>query len=115
MPNPMPARIGLTLYRGDSRVWTDTFVLPSGTPFDLTGYTATAEVRADAEASQVMAVFDVELTDPAAGVLVMSLSPQESAKLKPPRAYWDLQLVSPDGYVRTYLAGPVQVIGDLSR
>jgi hypothetical protein len=114
MGDPMPATVTLAIYRGDSRVWTDVLTV-AGEPMNLTGYTATAQIRASAVASAVMAVIDVEIPNPLDGTLIRTLTPEESAKLVPPRAYWDLQLVSPAGYVRTYLAGPVKVVGDVSR
>ncbi len=120
---PLPARVPITLYRGDTRVWDDTFSL-DGEPMPLDGYTFSCQVRDQPERSdraydpgaQPMAVIEVDVLDAAAGRIRRTLTHDESAKLVPGRAYWDLQLIrAADGYVRTYLAGPVTIVGDVSR
>lgn len=122
MAEPLPARLPLTLYRGDSRVWDNTFTLDDE-PMDLTGYTFLAQIRHvrstgdhdEEDGSPVMATMTVTVLDAPAGRIRLELTPEESRKLVPPQARWDLQLIKPDGFTRTYLAGPVRVIRDVSR
>jgi hypothetical protein len=119
--DPLPADSPLTLYRGDTRIWEDTFrhkVVPpatGGDPMDLTGYTFLAQVRATQESTAVMATIDVALVDAPGGVIRRTLTAVQARLLVPGNAFWDLQLTAPDGAVRTYLAGKVKVKPDVSR
>lgn len=113
MAEPLPATSKLTLYRGDTRVWTDVFT--DGTePYDLTGHTFVAEIRADRNRGSVVATIDCVVTDAAGGVVQRTLTSTEADKLGDDgtRLYWDLQSTDADGVVRTWLAGPVIVKGD---
>jgi hypothetical protein len=118
---PLPAPAKLTLYRGDTRVWEDTFrhapVPPAtvGDPVDLTGYEWLAQIRATEDTAEVMATIDVEIVDAEAGTIRRTLTAAEADKLVPGTAHWDLQAIHPDGVVRTYMAGRVRVLGDVSR
>lgn len=118
---PLPAKSPLKLYRGDTRVWEDVFrrapVPPAtvGDPVDLTGWVWLAQIRATEDAAEVMATIDVEVVDAAAGTIRRTLTAAEADKLVAGTAHWDLQATDPDGVVRTYLAGQVRVIGDVSR
>jgi hypothetical protein len=113
MADVMPVSVPLRLYRGDTRVWEDTFSV-DGDPMDLTGYTFLAQIRATADA-EPMAILDVEVLDAAAGTLRRTLTATEADKLVPGRAVWDFQITSAAGYTRTVMAGPVTVVADVSR
>lgn len=114
MADVLPVQVPLKLYRGDTRVWQDTFHV-DGAPMPLTGYTFLAQIRAAADDAEPMAVLEVEALDAAAGTLQRTLTATEADKLVPGRAVWDFQLTSADGYTRTVMAGPVVVIADISR
>ncbi len=112
---PLPAKASLTLYRGDTRVWDDQFT-KDGQPMDLTGYTFACQIRSSPDSDDVQAVIDVAVLNAAQGKIRRTLTTTESRKLIAGRAYWDLQLVrTSDQFTRTYLAGPVKVVGDVSR
>lgn len=114
MADPLPAKVPLTLYRGDSRTWQDTFTLDD-VPLDLTGYEFLCQIRTGPSLDVVSAV-EVEVLDAEAGQIRRALTATEARKLVPPRGVWDLQLIrTSDGFTRTYLAGQVTVIGDVSR
>jgi hypothetical protein len=118
---PLPVKVRLTLYRGDTRVWQDTFRFAPespdevGEPVNLTGYEFIAQIRATPDTTEVMATIDVVVTDPAAGLIKRTLTAEESAKLAVGTAYWDLQATTSSGEVRTFMAGAVKVLGDVSR
>jgi len=114
MADVLPAQVALRLYRGDTRVWEDTFSV-DGAPMDLTGYTYLAQIRATADAEEPMAVLDVEVIDAVAGQLRRTLTATEADKLVPGKAAWDFQITSADGYTRTVLAGQVVILADVSR
>ena len=121
MAEPLPAKVNLTLYRGDTRVWTDIFtetVADAVVPKDLTGYTFLSQIRDDKNRGEIVATIAVEADDPAAGTIVRTLTAEEADKLPgeepgqaAPVLYWDLQSTK-DGMVRTWMAGSVKVKGD---
>jgi len=113
MADVMPVSVPLKLYRGDTRVWEDTFSV-DGAPMDLTGYTFLAQIRANPDA-EPMAVLDVQVLDAAAGKIRRTLTATEAAKLVPGKAQWDFQITSADGYTRTVMAGGVVITADVSR
>jgi hypothetical protein len=121
MAEPLPAKVPLKLYRGDTRIWEDTFrtapVAPAtvGAPIDLTGYSFLAQIRVTSDATVVMAVIGVEIIDGPAGRIRRTLTAAEAKKLVVGTAYWDLQVTRPDGFVRTYMAGMVRILSDVSR
>lgn len=101
--------------RGDDwehtlRFWTDA---SKTTPLVLTGRTYTAQLRQSPE-SEVAADLEVDATDLATGVIVLTLAHADTADL-PARSYvWDLQEVA-SGVVTTLLAGRVHVAKDVTR
>lgn len=122
---PLPATVKLTLYRGDTRVWTDvieentgTETAPVWTPKDLTGHTFLAQIRSDRNRTDpVVATIAVEAVDAPNGVITRTLTATEADKLGSDgsRLFWDLQITrTSDGFRRTYMAGPVTVKGDAS-
>jgi hypothetical protein len=107
-----PGTFDLDLYRGDTfgfqaRLWEDT---PGGTPTDLTGATAKAEIRDESGGSFVV-VMDCVVALP--NVVDVSLTGALSSTL-PPEGVWDLQVTWPGAVVRTVLAGAVTVTGDVT-
>jgi hypothetical protein len=125
MPEPLPANAPLTLYRGDTRIWTVTVESNTGTDAapvwaatDLTGYTFLSQIRVDRNrAGPVVATIAVTATDAPNGVLRLELTSTEADKFPSDgaRFYWDLELTrTSDGFRRTYLAGAVRVMGDVS-
>lgn len=120
---PLPADYPLVLYRGDTRVFditlernTGTAEVPVWAPVDLTGHTFDAEIRTAKDDTAVLAEIAVASTAPTTGVLRLTLTATEAAKLVGTSAFWDLEVTrTSDGFVRTYLAGKVKVRGDVSR
>ena len=94
----------------------DAFSVVLDFPFDLTGYSALAQIRLYPESAAYAAQFTVEEEDYAQGRLRISLTPAQTKGL-PLRAYWDLQL-DPGGSdtgTRTYIAGMVFCRRQISR
>jgi hypothetical protein len=129
---PLPANVPLTLYRGDTRVWSDTIERNTGTdavpvwvPYDLTGHTFLAEVRAGITNAQGATVADrsgalkatiaCASTAPTTGVVTFTLSSTAADGLDVNPLFWDFQITrTADGFRRTHLAGKVKVLGDVS-
>lgn len=128
MAEPLPARSDITLYRGDTRVWTDTLERNTGTatepvwqPINLTGHTAIAQIRdGRTPTSAVVATMTTTIPDAMGGKVRRELTATASAAIPDPTEgvsyWWDLQITrTVDGFVRTYLYGRVKVDGDVSR
>lgn len=66
-------------------------------PVDLSGWTVWAEVRTDAEASQVAANLAPQITDAPAGLVEISLTDEQTAALTVGSYRWDLLAENPSG------------------
>lgn len=124
MAEPLPARVPLTLYRGDTRVWTITVEANTGTdtapawePYDLTGHVLLAQVRAGRDRTDpVTATITAEPLEDT-GQVRLTLTAEEADELGDDgtKLWWDFQTTrTDDGFRRTWLAGPVTVRGDAS-
>ncbi len=111
-----PARRDLVIVHADSYAHEITFVDANSAPLDISTRTWAAQIRSDpASTTAADAVFDVDTTDAATGVIVLGLTTTATAALSPTRAYrWDLQAtVGSD--VTTMMAGTVTVVQDVTR
>lgn len=104
----MPADVDLTpqivnvrVRRGDAWSFQVTF------PFDLTGYTIEAQLRAKPDDEDAVQL-DITATNLAEGVIHIG---QDGATTS---GVWDLQLTAPAGLARTYLAGRLGVDKDVT-
>jgi hypothetical protein len=111
----LPLRQDLALYRGDTdgvpfRLWQDVI---GGTPFDLTGVLARAQIR-DVIGGILLVELVVSITLP--NEINVSL-PASSWAAFPRRSsgVWDLELTYPGAVVRTLVAGAVTISGDVTR
>ncbi len=117
LPAVIPTLI--PLYRGDSfsmpvRVFSDA---EQTTPVDLTlfGSVFTAQLRTTFRAA-VEVPFDVDDTDAATGVLVLSLTPAQTGALDRGSYGFDAQAANADAtVVTTLIAGKLAVSGDYTR
>jgi hypothetical protein len=107
-----PGKYDLDLYRGDSYRWR--FVLWNDDlktdATDLTGATADAEFR-DKSGGAKIVPFDCVVTTP--NIIDMTMTPTMWTTA-PPDGVWDLQVTFPDGEVRTFVAGDVNVTPDVT-
>ena len=102
-PTPSTAQAyDIIFTQGDS--WSALFDFP----FDLTGYTAKAQIRTYPNSPSLYGTFAVAYTDRALGKITLSLTTTDTAYL-PPRAFWDLQLTSNSDptWEQTYIKGLV--------
>ena len=111
------ARYDLAIYRGDSFALIVPIIEADDTPYDLTGVDVLAQVRTRAGSDATRGDLIVELVpvvdDPEVGQIVLHLTAEKTAALRPESGVWDLQL-SKDGSVWTPLAGAVRISGDVS-
>lgn len=111
-----PAAYNLTIVAGDSFSRSVTLKEQDGTPIDLTGYSALAQVRASASSDTVLATFTTAIDAPN-GAVTLSLDTTQTRALGS-GAVWDLQLsldASPTTATHTVIGGQVTVLPDVSR
>lgn len=110
-------------FRVRTKVWdnaTSTYI--PGPYKDLTGYTVTSQVRANSDATEVLATFAVTLgeqTDEVngRGAVLLKLSAAQTAAIPTSQAsgVYDVQFTEPDADVFTYLEGGVTFVKDVTR
>jgi len=105
-----PALLSRTAYQGD--IWAMTVTFTDGTdPLDVSGGTWRAQVRKTPSSTTVLADIAVDTTDAAAGVLVLSLTAEDTAGL-PPECWWDLEDTTAG---KTYLRCKLTVTREVTR
>jgi hypothetical protein len=104
----------LTLVRGDTYE-RRTFVMEysDGSHADFTGYTVLAQARPSANAPRLLIEFASGVDEN--GDPYIEASSADTTAIGPiSKGVWDLQMTSPAGRTRTYLAGDVTIIQDVS-
>lgn len=88
----------------------------SGLPFDLTGYTAKAQIRPSTSGSAALtAEFDVTIDSPETdGTITIELG-HTATELLTGNGYWDLQITDGTGWVSTVVGGAVTLVPDVTR
>lgn len=99
-------------------------MLDSDTPFNLTGFTARAQIRSAAFSNGIIATIAVAITDAVNGVFKLSLSNTVTASIPTGqgkffydevRYPYDVELVSPAGAVSRVLNGSVIISPEVTR
>lgn len=88
-------------------------------PLNLVGWTFAAQIR-DApnrptELGELLAQFEVDVSEAAAGIVALRLSRAVTAAIPRDKGVWDLQVTDPSDKSETWLEGPVEIKGDVSR
>lgn len=78
-----------------------------GTPVDLTGYSARAEVRPTISSETVTLDLAPTIPNPANGVIVVSIADEVTATIDPGSYVWGLVLETPTGGVIPIESGPI--------
>jgi hypothetical protein len=107
----LPQTVDLSLYVGDDFTLTLTVKNPDSSPADLTGCTATAQVRLTAADATVAGAFTCSITT---NVITCTL-PHSVTSTLPAAGVWDCQLTSAGGLLTTLCAGKVTMTGDVTR
>jgi len=105
-----PATVDLNLYAGDDINLKILVTDDAGVDFDLTGYTAEAQIRATADAPTAL---DFTCTVLANAVNVTM--PSATSTTMPIKGVWDVQVISATGVVTTLAAGKITVTPEVSR
>ncbi len=108
----MATPLNLTMYQGDT--WSRTIVIEDdGSPMDLTGYTVEVQLRPRPGGMLAVDV-TVDDTDFDTGVVVLSLTPEQTGALTEDRYHWDFQWTDPSGAVETLFYGVVAVTKEVT-
>ena len=105
----LPATVDLALYAGDDFRFDVTVLDAAGLPADLTGQTATAQIRPARDSDVTLADFDTTIEG---NVIHLHLDHDQSIKLTP-RAVWDVQIAGSD--ITTLASGNVTTTGEVTR
>jgi hypothetical protein len=109
----MPNCLNLTIYEGDD-VYLDVHVLDSGGgAVDLTGSTATAQIRADTDSGDILANFQCYLDGTDLGLIHLHLPSSENVAM-PETGVWDVQFEL-DTNITTLLYGTVNIHPEVTR
>ncbi len=109
----LPANYDITIYKGDY------FQLPivikdsTGTPMNLTGYTAKSVLKTGYDDPGGVS-FTCTITDAVNGAVTLFLSSSVTTTLLAGTYIYDFQLTSSLNETRTYLAGDVTVINEVT-
>ena len=107
-------KANLEIYQGTDWSATVTVLNADGTPADITGCTAKAQIRRDV-ADQARRV-EVEITTAVASPVVnLSIPHAQTQALSCGSYVWDLDLTSPADLITTVLAGVVVVTREVTR
>ena len=105
----------LSIIRGDDYRVLITLTNNSA-PFDLTGYTAKAQIRpSTANAAVLYAEFTATVESPATdGIIKLELSNATTSGLTG-NGVWDLEITDSGGWVTTVASGTVTLVPDVTR
>lgn len=108
----LPANYNLVLYKGD---YFNTSVIikdNSGSPINLTGYTAKCSIKDSPGASTS---YDAVCTiDAPNGLVDITFPSSVTSGIAAGDYVWDFQVTNPSNNVRTYLAGDVTVYAEVT-
>jgi hypothetical protein len=109
-----PASYPLTVRIGDTETVSVTLQDSAGAAIDITGRTYAAQIRATADAASPLATFTCTITNAAAGTFACTLSAATTRALSTGVGVWDLEETN-SSTVTSLLAGPVQIVQDVTR
>lgn len=105
-----PTTTDLYLYAGDDLKLTITVTDDQGAPFDLTGYTCEAQIRATADAPT-----SIDFTTTVVANTIELALTSAVTETAPAKAVWDCQVTSATGTVTTLTGGKVTVTAGVTR
>ena len=115
-----PAKYDLEIYEDSTFELPLTWGSAKGVPYDLTGYSAIAQIRANKKSDVVLIEMStangkITLTDPTNGKFTLKLLPADSLDTKWVKGVWDLKMITPGGDEQFLLYGDVEIIQTVTR
>lgn len=112
-----PAANNITIYQGDTFELIIRLKDSTNAYVNLTGATPKSQIRANTATSTVMAEFTAALLTQSGSTLggfKLSLTASQTTGLTG-NGFYDAQITWPDGSVKTYVAGSVTLIPEITR
>jgi hypothetical protein len=111
----MAEQANLTIYQGDDYSADVTVFDADGvTPADLTGYSAQSQIRINYNDTTPNGEAQFLITINS-NVITMVLPHDQTAALSKPAYVWDLQVISPIGWITTILSGQVFITKEVTK
>lgn len=110
----MAATRNIDIYKGDTYVHELRLKNSSNVAINITDRAYTGQVRKKRNSDIVLAEFSTEITDASNGVVVLSLTPEQTANLAAGIYVYDFQEIN-TAVVTTLVTGNVTVTGDVTR
>ncbi|MGB9693459.1 MAG: hypothetical protein ACPLYF_01295 [Fervidobacterium sp.] len=116
-----PAKIDLTIYQGSTFLKEFQWKVGSPpTPIDLTGYKAKMDIREKISSPSPIITLSTEngrviLKDPTNGIFTLEISAADTSHLKFKSAVYDLEFISPTGFVQRLIEGNVYLSPEVTR
>ena len=110
-----PASYDVSIQAGEDYRLTLVMKNMSGHPMNLTGYRYKAQGRTTADAAQPFVNLSSNVTDPANGKVVVSLSKAQTTRNAGKAGYWDLQQTDPGGLVSYLIKGVLKIVATVTR
>ena len=112
----LPLNYEITVFSGTSYLREFRWLPDSVSPQDFTGWSAQMLLGAtSAEADVELSTDNGGITLTTVGQIIVTMTPVQTAALKPPITYYNLDLTQPDGFVRRFLRGRVSVVVDVKQ
>lgn len=117
----MAATYNMTIDQGSDFELSVLLQAEDGTPTDLTGYSARAQLRTTKSAASVAATFTCTITEPESGEILISLNNSVTVGLTPSvtlgsKYYYDLEIyTTDDAIVQRVLEGTALVTEEVTR
>lgn len=110
----IPESLDLSCYAGDGAA-VRIVVSSKGTPFDVSG-DHEAQIRINRLDADPVDEFDIDDSDAANGVLLMSLTGEQTAQFGDGfKGVWDMQWTATDGQPKTLVQGKITCTLDVTR
>lgn len=87
----------------------------SNTPINVSGYSVTSQMRRSYYSANASANITCAITDPANGGIVLSMSPANTANMKPGRYLFDVKLIDTESIVSRVLEGIITVTPQITK
>jgi hypothetical protein len=109
----MAAKRDISIYKGDTYTHSLTIKNSSNVAIDVSLRTYIAQIKESSAAESTLLSFDIDDSNGANGLVVLSLTSNQTSTLKSGKYYYDLQETA-GNVVTTLMYGNVNVTGDIS-
>ena len=109
----MAAERNIEIYKGDSYTHQIRITDSANVNTNITGRTYTAQIRKSRSSESIVLSYNIDTSNSADGVVIMSLSPEVTSSILPGNYFYDFEEKN-GTYVTTLMAGKVSLVGQVS-